>query len=202
MGGIEKGAHGVGVQQVEVRVIVEPGLPQRHRLRVELDHAVGVAGQLGHVGRANVHDLTIDLAGRKGGDALGHQRQPVVHLAHQVPGAIGRVRGDTQAPCEPAGPLVLVVQPGAHTPLAGRFHAGADPPHPRSPHVRRPQPDARVHKKAAPAPRVHQRDLPAQLLRVKVVVPRPERYFAVLLGRIPKLLDVQLAASFTLVPGH
>jgi hypothetical protein len=190
VGRVQKGAHGIWVEQVEVRIVVEPGRAQRHRAGIELDHAVRVVGQFGYIVGTNVCKPPLDLAGGKSGDALGQQRRTVVHLAHEILIPVSGIGSDAQPAGKAAGPFVLVVEPGAQATRAGSVHAGADARHPMGTHVGRAQPDAGVHKEAAPPCLVHQADLPDQLFRVQVVVPRPKGNLTVCFLGVSKSLNV------------
>ena len=112
-----------------------------------------------HVGRPAERRRVVAL------DEAQHPLAPGGMLRHQSAGRAGR-------------PAVFIVEPGFHLQFLRLVHAGVNTLEPARRQIRCDEADARVHEEPAHAHPAHHADLPAQFLRLKVPVPRPERFAA------------------------
>ena len=181
---------GLAAERVEVGVPVVPTVARR-RLDAKDQHGL-TRCELGafalrhafHVAGAGPVD-----GGGVDGQGIGvplHPARAVELVKGQGAGAVPGVLRN-QPPGRPAGPAILIVQPGFHSELFGLVDAGADAVEPLFRQIRRAQSDAGVHEEPAEPHSVHDADLPAKFLRVQPPVPRPKRFAPVLVSRAGQL---------------
>jgi len=183
-----------GIQQVHVRVAIEP-VALRHHTCLEQEDAAGGPGvatpgrvQLLRTGDALV---IVQFHGIDGDSGVVVQR--VGHLA--APDFLGDqgtraerwIPGRHQAPGEPARPAIFVVQPRLHVLALPLLQAGSHAVHPFVGQVFGDQACPRVHKVSPEPLFLHVPHLPREFLVGQVVVPRPERRRPILLRRMHKL---------------
>lgn len=103
----------------------------------------------------------------------GIERRP--GFAGEIVREIGAVLQQLHAG-EAARPAVLIIRPCVHALLFGFVDTSVNGLEPVLAHILGQKAAARVHEKAADTRLLHLANLPAQLLRLQLVVPAPERY--------------------------
>ena len=175
--------HCIGVQGIEIRLPVVPGV---------------VSGDLPPNVPAPAHGLlTIRQASIGGQRAVFIQlhvkarHQKFVRLSGGIPLVAGKkqialtvaaILGD-DATRSTGGPSVLVVEPRQHILFLGVIHAGTDQPHIFLAQVLGLHARAHVHMEAAKTHFLKNIDLPQQLVLIKLAVPGPEGRAAILTAR-------------------
>ncbi len=134
--------------------------------------------------------VALERAGGVEFDGVGGEKAPGVVVGgvrrgfalfgreQEVAGPEFRISGD-QSARRAGGPAVLVIEPGEHIEFFGGADALLDPLHEFGTQIRRAEPGAGVHMETAHAHFLEHADLPLELLRIEIAVPRPERRVAV-----------------------